>query len=115
MASLTIISIVCIVSISTNNGCTFKDSTSGQQLDLTALAYADLEYFQDETGWTYFYTVCRNGHQCIVHGGTDTGMFVRTNDENDCQILANWDPKVSAQFNQVDETWQIVYNNGNLC
>ena len=62
------------------------------------------------------HNIIGNGEECIKESGSDTGMFVRSDNNDNCEILTNWDDgKVQPHYDQIDSTWTFEYNENNAC
>eukprot|EP00483_Globobulimina_turgida_P005574 UN05584 len=98
--------------------CVFRDAaSSGQQLDLRALADTTLSKTDDSTPANLFqFAPCRNSINLDICA-PDTAMAVKTRSA-DCWILAKWDAAAQEtlpSFDAIIERWTFNYTTGEDC
>ena len=101
-----------------DSSCTFTDSSSGKELDLTDYINAingTQCSMQGCHGCGFKYTPCQNGLYCEAQSGNSMVNANSVSDGECTDILAMWDSSVEPVYSKTNSSWMFNYQNGQLC
>lgn len=107
--------------------CIFTDEETGYVLDLSGNKGDVIKVRRtpdENTIFNYSFSICSNDVGCQLRNGTNvTSMFLQLNEEDTlnntvppfCTVAATWDDSKAPTYDDEQESFTFVYNNGFNC